>query len=106
MHSKFGIPAANHEPVDWITGYDSTNFTSEFLERCHEFIPNALYWLPLLRARGPAAVDLASVASLLQGGGFSLFQIRPHAMLSTRCNYFTLPCSDVFLTYDDRVFAR
>ena len=35
VHGKLGIPAPNHEPVGGITGHDSTDFTSEFLQRCH-----------------------------------------------------------------------
>jgi hypothetical protein len=35
MHSQLGISTSNHEPVARITGHESTDFTSEFLQRCH-----------------------------------------------------------------------
>src|ERR1700675_4055699 len=35
VHSKLGIPTSNHEPVHGCIGHDSTDFTSEFLLRCH-----------------------------------------------------------------------
>lgn len=37
MHSQLGISTSNHEPVAGITGHESTDFTSEFLQRCHAF---------------------------------------------------------------------
>ena len=37
VHGKLGIPASNHEPVGGIAGHNSTDFTSEFLQRCHAF---------------------------------------------------------------------
>jgi hypothetical protein len=39
VHGKLGISTSNHEPMDGIAGHDSTDFTSEFLERCHAFVP-------------------------------------------------------------------
>src|SRR5258706_9562208 len=35
VHGKLGISTANHEPVVGIGGHESTDFTSEFLQRCH-----------------------------------------------------------------------
>jgi len=35
VHGKLGISTSNHEPVHGITGHDSTDFTSEFLQCCH-----------------------------------------------------------------------
>jgi hypothetical protein len=37
---KFGISTANHEPVSGFTGHESADFTSEFLYRCHVFVPS------------------------------------------------------------------
>ena len=39
VHGKLGISTLNHEPVDGVTCHDSTDFTSEFLKRCHGFVP-------------------------------------------------------------------
>ena len=39
VHRKIGISTSNHEPVDRIGGYEPADFTPEFLQRCHEFIP-------------------------------------------------------------------
>jgi hypothetical protein len=30
-----GSRTSNHEPVDGMSGHESTDFTSEFLQRCH-----------------------------------------------------------------------
>jgi hypothetical protein len=35
VHGEIGISTSNHEPVDRIGGHESTDFTSEFLQRCH-----------------------------------------------------------------------
>ena len=35
VHSKLGFPTSNHEPVHGVIGDDSTDLTSEFLQRCH-----------------------------------------------------------------------
>jgi hypothetical protein len=37
-HGKLGVSTSHYKPVDGITGRDSTNFTSEFPQRCHGFI--------------------------------------------------------------------
>jgi len=47
VHRKIGISTSNHEPVDRVGGYESTDFTPEFLQRCHEFIP-VYQWLVML----------------------------------------------------------
>jgi len=39
VHGEVGISTSNHEPVDAIGGNESTDFTPEFLQRCHEFSP-------------------------------------------------------------------
>ena len=39
VHGKFGLSTANYEPVSRVTGHESANFTSEFLYRCHAFVP-------------------------------------------------------------------
>jgi hypothetical protein len=52
VHRKLGISTSNHAPVDGITGHDSTNFTSEFLQRSHGFVPYINGWSTLLRGRG------------------------------------------------------
>jgi hypothetical protein len=38
VHGKFGLTTSNHEPTRGVTGHDSTDFTSEFLYRCHAFL--------------------------------------------------------------------
>src|SRR6266581_5519569 len=35
VHGQIGISTSNDEPVDGIGGNESTDFTSEFLQRCH-----------------------------------------------------------------------
>ena len=35
VHGKIEISASNHKPVDGIGGNESTDFTPEFLHRCH-----------------------------------------------------------------------
>ena len=35
VNGKFGISTSNHEPVDGISGHESTDFTPEFLPCCH-----------------------------------------------------------------------
>jgi hypothetical protein len=35
VHGKIGISTSDHEPMDGIGGNESTDFTSEFLQRCH-----------------------------------------------------------------------
>jgi hypothetical protein len=35
VDSKIGVTTSNHEPVDGVGGNESTDFTSEFLERRH-----------------------------------------------------------------------
>ena len=35
VHGKIGISTSNHEPMDGIGGHQSTDFTPEFLQRCH-----------------------------------------------------------------------
>ena len=56
VHSKLGISAEDHKPVDGIAGDDSTDFTSEFLQSSHmvlsAMLPDALSsrWLLLLVA--------------------------------------------------------
>jgi hypothetical protein len=35
VHGKIGISTSNDEPVDGIRGHQSTDFTPEFLQRCH-----------------------------------------------------------------------
>jgi hypothetical protein len=35
VHRKLGISTSNHEPVNGNGGNESTDFTSEFLQRCH-----------------------------------------------------------------------
>jgi hypothetical protein len=35
VHGEIGISTSNHEPVDGIGGNESTDFTPEFLQRCH-----------------------------------------------------------------------
>src|SRR6266481_871985 len=37
-NSELRIAALNHKPVNRIAGYRSTDFTSEFLKRCHEIL--------------------------------------------------------------------
>src|SRR2546428_12376064 len=37
LHCKLGVSTPNHEPVNGITGHESTDSTSEFLQRCHVF---------------------------------------------------------------------
>ena len=34
-HGKLGISTSDYKPVNGITGHESTDFTSEFLHRCH-----------------------------------------------------------------------
>jgi hypothetical protein len=36
---KLGVSASNHEPVDGIAGYRTTDFAAEFLQRRHVFAP-------------------------------------------------------------------
>jgi len=38
-HSKIRVSTPNHEPAGGIGSNQSTDFTPEFLQRCHEFIP-------------------------------------------------------------------
>ena len=38
VHGKFGFSASNHEPVNGVTGHESTDFTSKFLYGCHAFV--------------------------------------------------------------------
>jgi hypothetical protein len=42
VHGKIGISTSNHEQVNGIAGHDSTNLTSEFLQRCHGIFPNVV----------------------------------------------------------------
>src|SRR6267142_6139162 len=35
VHGQIGISASNHEPMDGIGSNESTDFTPEFLHRCH-----------------------------------------------------------------------
>jgi len=43
VHSKFRISTSNHEPAGGVTGHESTDFTSEFLYRCHAFVSS--WWV-------------------------------------------------------------
>jgi hypothetical protein len=36
VNGKFGISTSNHEPVDGISGHESTDFAPEFLPCCHD----------------------------------------------------------------------
>jgi hypothetical protein len=55
VHGKIGISASNHKPVDGIGGNESTDFTPEFLHRCHVLGP-VHRWLGTLTSR--LAADL------------------------------------------------
>lgn len=37
MHGEIEITALNYKPVDGTAAHNSTDFTPEFLQRCHEF---------------------------------------------------------------------
>jgi len=39
VHGQVGISTSNDEPVDGIGGDESTDFTSELLQRCHVSVP-------------------------------------------------------------------
>ena len=41
VDGKIGISTSNYEPVDGAGGNESTDFTSEFLERCHGLCSNS-----------------------------------------------------------------
>jgi hypothetical protein len=41
VDGKIGISTSNHKPVDGVGGNESTDFTSEFLERCHGLCSNS-----------------------------------------------------------------
>jgi hypothetical protein len=42
VYGKFGFSTSNYEPVNGVTGHESTDFTSEFLYCCHAFA--SLWW--------------------------------------------------------------
>ena len=75
VDSKIGISTPNHEPVDGVGGNESTDFTSEFLERCHGLCSNSGSFLRTLpdAVVGPQAVFIVSLFShatlALPGGG-------------------------------------
>jgi hypothetical protein len=73
LHGKLDISTSNHEPVDRITGHDSTDFTSELLQRRHVFS------LPMLMA---ARIDRAVEAC--RGPGVNTVN-------SPTCSRFTVP---------------
>jgi len=52
VHGKIGISTSNHEPVDGIAGNQSTDFTPEFLQRCHALLPYISGQSRSLRDRG------------------------------------------------------
>jgi hypothetical protein len=52
VHGEIGISTSNHEPVGRIGGHESTDFTPEFLQRCHAPVPYISGSSHLLRDRG------------------------------------------------------
>jgi hypothetical protein len=73
LHGELGISTSNHEPVDGITGHDSTDFTSELLQRRHVFsLPT------LITARIDRAVEAC------RGSGVNTVN-------SPTCSRFTVP---------------
>lgn len=63
MHGKLGISTSNHEPVDGICGHASTDFTPEFLQRCHA-LSSVHQWLVTLTSRSRLVADLVSESSV------------------------------------------
>jgi hypothetical protein len=73
LHGELGISTSNHEPVDRVTGHDSTDFASELLQRRHGFS------LPMLIA---ARIDNAVEARRRSG---------VNTVNSPTCSRFTVP---------------
>jgi hypothetical protein len=44
VDSKIGVSTSNHEPAGGIRSHESTNLTSEFLQRCHSSVPYISWW--------------------------------------------------------------
>src|SRR5437879_1194629 len=63
VHSKLGISTSNHEPADGVSGHQSTDFTSKFLQRCHA-LRSAYQWFVIFFPRSRPVAGLVSESSV------------------------------------------